>query len=64
MNITQRICDLSKKPITSTDKMSVQLTYVDLDENGKATDLKVLNICGAMRREGKTDGLVTELFLS
>ncbi|KRH95206.1 40S ribosomal protein S21 [Pseudoloma neurophilia] len=61
MKIGQQICDLSCKPISSVDKMNVQLTFVELDENGRATqNLKVLNVCGALRKEGKADGLVTE----
>lgn len=65
MNISQQICDLSNKPISSTDKASVQLTFVDLDENGRAkSDITILNICGALRKEGKADSLITEKFIS
>ncbi|ELA46176.1 hypothetical protein VCUG_02345 [Vavraia culicis subsp. floridensis] len=63
MMISQQICDLSKKPISSVDKASVQLTFVNLDEKGRMTDeLTVLNVCGALRKEGKADGLITEKF--
>lgn len=62
MNIQQRICDLSKKPISALDKASVQLTFVNLDESGRAmNELTVLNICGALRKEGKADGLISEI---
>lgn len=65
MNISQRICDLSRKPISSVDKASVQLTFVELDEDGRVTsDLVVLNVCGALRKEAKADGLITEKLLS
>lgn len=61
MMISQQICDLSSKPISSVDKASVQLTFIELDGNGRATsDLRILNICGALRKEGKADGLITE----
>lgn len=61
MKIGQQICDLSSKPILSVDKTSVQLTFVELDKNGRATsDIRILNICGALRKEGKADGLITE----
>lgn len=65
MIIPQIICDLSKKPISSVDKASVQLTFVNLDENGRMIDeLTIINVCGALRKEGKADGLITQKLLN
>ena len=64
MEITQRICDLTRKSLSSVDKASVQITFADLDENGRVTsEITILNVCGALRKEGKTDGLITEKLL-
>lgn len=65
MTSTHRICAFTGRPIPHTDNASVQLTLVDLDENGRATnEIKIYDVLGRIRLEGTIDGLLSDKILN
>lgn len=57
----RRICSLTRKPIASSDKASVQITLAELDQDGQITGkVSIYDISGAVRRSGIADGLMLE----
>ncbi|KCZ81316.1 hypothetical protein H312_01195 [Anncaliia algerae PRA339] len=61
MSVNQRLCSISGKIISRTDKSSVQLTFAVLNEDGRATnDILVYNICGSIRKNGRIDEALNE----
>lgn len=61
MTFERRICSLTRKPIPSSDKASVQLTLAELDQYGQITGKVVIyDICGSVRKSGLADGLILE----
>lgn len=60
MSFEQRICSFTGRPIPHTDNASVQLTFVELDSDGRATDKVVIyNACGKIRKDGTIDEILT-----
>lgn len=58
----QRICDFTNTPISSIDRASVQLTFAELDDEGKPTgEIRILDCCGKVRKEGKVDEILYEM---
>lgn len=62
MSFVQRICSFTGRPIPHTDHASVQLTFVELDVDGRAIDnVLVYNACGKIRKDGTIDEILTNM---
>ncbi|RVD92727.1 Ribosomal S21e [Tubulinosema ratisbonensis] len=61
MAFKQRLCSFTGRPISHTDRSSVQLTFAVLDDDGRATgDIQVFNVSGSIRNNGSIDEAVNE----
>merc|ERR1712183_471878 len=57
-----RKCSSSGRIIGAKDHASVQLSIIDVDENGRAlTTSKAYTICGEIRKMGESDDCVNRL---
>ncbi|XP_078490727.1 small ribosomal subunit protein eS21 [Ciona intestinalis] len=57
-----RKCSASGRIIGAKDHASVQLSFIDVDETGRAlTTAKVYTICGDIRRMGESDDCLNRL---
>lgn len=62
MTYHRRICAFTNTPISLVDPASVQLTFVDLDSEGKMIkgQIRIYDCCGDIRRRGDIDTLLTQ----
>lgn len=64
MTFEQRKCAFTGRPISHIDNASVQLTFVELDSNGRSNGkVKIYDVCGKVRHNGTIDGLITDELL-
>lgn len=56
-----RKCSYTRQLITASDCDSIQLSINNKLSNGKNEAKILLVICGNLRRQGKSDGIINEL---
>lgn len=56
-----RKCMFTQRPILPNEKDSVQILIAELDKDGRTTGkVKMVDVCGSIRKTGEIDALLTE----